>query len=392
MAKISVRLDKRRARNDGSFPLKVAVSRAGRTTYIPLNIYLREEEWDASRQEIVKRQDRRMLNVMVQDRLSAFNSELLRLQMAGSLRQLTDGELIKRLTGDVAENGPVRLSHFFDRFVASIPNRRTRELYEATWSKIERFCGNGAKDLTFDDITVSWLRAFEADMAGTLKINSRSIHFRNLRAIFNAAIDDELISCYPFRRFHIKSQETAKLALTLYQLRKLHGLDVDPFMRKYIDIYFLGFFLIGINMVDMSRLAPPVAGRITYERAKTHKLYSIKVEPEAQEIIDRYPGKNGLLSFFDNVKSYRSISFREGMNLHKIGEMIGIPGLTYYSCRHTWATLAADIDIPDDVIALALGHSRRTVTDVYIRRNLAKVDDANRRVIDYFLGKTNTNG
>ena len=112
----------------------------------------------------------------------------------------------------------------------------------------------------------------------------------------------------------------------------------------------------------------------------------IRLEPEAREILERYPGKNGLLSFFDNVKSYRSISFREGMNLHKIGKRIGIPGLTYYSCRHTWATLASELDIPDDVIALALGHSRRTVTDVYIRRNLAKVDAANRRVIDYFLG------
>lgn len=387
MAKISLRLDKRRARKDGTYPLKVAVSRSSRTTYVPLNIYLREEEWDADRQEIVKRQDRRMLNVMVQDRLAAFNSELLRLQMAGSLRHLTDGELIRRLTGDIAENGPVRLSHFFDRFIASVPNRRTRELYEATWRKIEQFSCGGAKDLTFEDITVSWLRAFEADMARTLKINSRSIHFRNLRAVFNAAIDDDLITCYPFRRFHIKSQETAKLALTLYQLRRLHEADVDPFMRKYIDIYFLGFFLIGINMVDMARLAPPVAGRITYERAKTHKLYSIRLEPEALEIMERYPGKNGLLSFFDNVKSYRSISFRTGMNLHKIGEQIGIPGLTYYSCRHTWATMASDLDIPDDVIALALGHSRRTVTDVYIRRNLAKVDDANRRVIDHFLGK-----
>lgn len=387
MAKISLRLDKRRARKDGTYPLKVAVSRSSRTTYVPLNIYLREEEWDADRQEVVRRSDRRMLNVLIKDKLASFNSELLRIQMDGGLRQMKTGELMDRLAGERAdEGGPLRLFQFWERYVASIPNQRTRQLYEATAKKIERFCDRPG-DLTFEDITVSWLRAFEADMAKTLKINSRSIHLRNLRAVFNAAIDDDLITCYPFRRFPIKSQETAKLALTLYQLRKLHDLDVEPFMRKYIDIYFLGFYLIGINMVDMARLAPPVAGRITYERAKTHKFYSIRLEPEAKKIMDRYPGKNGLLSFFDNVKSYRSISFREGHNLHEIGKMIGIPGLTYYSCRHTWATLAADIDIPDDVIALALGHSRRTVTDVYIRRNLAKVDDANRRVIDYFLGK-----
>lgn len=386
MAKISLKLDTRRAREDGSYPLKVAVSRNSRTTYVHLNVYLREEEWDALRQEVIRRPDRRMLNVMLQDRLAAFNTELMRLQMAGDLRRLSNREMIKRLSGEKSEATPVKLMRFYDTFVSSIPNKRTRELYEATIRKMEAFCG-GLSDLEFEDVTVSWLRAFEAFMARTLKVNSRSIHLRNLRAVFNAAIDDGLTSWYPFRRFPIKSQQTPKRALPLYQLRKLHDVEVEPFMRKYIDIYFLGFYLIGINMVDMSRLAPPVAGRIVYDRAKTHKLYNIKIEPEAQEILDRYPGKNGLLSFFDNVKDYKSISYRENLNLHRIGEMIGVPDLTYYSCRHTWATLASDIDIPDDVIALALGHSRGTVTDVYIRRNMAKVDEANRRVIDHFLGR-----
>jgi hypothetical protein len=47
------------------------------------------------------------------------------------------------------------------------------------------------------------------------------------------------------------------------------------------------------------------------------------------------------------------------------------------------------LDIPEDTISLALGHSTTgaEVTKVYIRYNHKKVDDANRRVIDYALGK-----
>lgn len=45
-----------------------------------------------------------------------------------------------------------------------------------------------------------------------------------------------------------------------------------------------------------------------------------------------------------------------------------------YYVRHSWATIAA-----------GLGHSQNTVTDIYINFNIKKVDEANRKVIDYVL-------
>ena len=48
------------------------------------------------------------------------------------------------------------------------------------------------------------------------------------------------------------------------------------------------------------------------------------------------------------------------------------------------ATIAADIDIPDAVIDMALGHkSPYPMTDIYVRRNQKKVDEAVMAVIDY---------
>ena len=58
-------------------------------------------------------------------------------------------------------------------------------------------------------------------------------------------------------------------------------------------------------------------------------------------------------------------------------------GLTSYWARHTWATLAAELEIPKETIAKALGHGGNEVTDVYIRFDDKKIDIANRRVIDY---------
>ena len=75
--------------------------------------------------------------------------------------------------------------------------------------------------------------------------------------------------------------------------------------------------------------------------------------------------------------------------LGEMGKKIGIDNLTLYWARHTWATFAYDLDISDDTISRALGHSQTTganVTKVYIRTNTKKVDAANRAVIDYVLG------
>ena len=76
---------------------------------------------------------------------------------------------------------------------------------------------------------------------------------------------------------------------------------------------------------------------------------------------------------------------RKRIALKKIGAKIGLENLTTYHARHTWASVAAELDIPKETIAAALVHSARTVTDIYIDFDQRKVDAANRRVIDYVL-------
>lgn len=60
----------------------------------------------------------------------------------------------------------------------------------------------------------------------------------------------------------------------------------------------------------------------------------------------------------------------------------------FYIPRHSWATLAAELDIPKETISAGLGHEIGSdVTSIYIKFDQKKVDDANRRVIDYLFGK-----
>ena len=275
----------------------------------------------------------------------------------------------------------------YEQFIALKENVSTRRIYSRTIALIKLF--THYESLTFEQITVKWLNDFQLFlMQYSPSKNGRAIHFRNIRAVFNFAIKEDTITHYPFRKFTFEYEETQKRSMSVQQLRNFIALPCKPHQQRYKDAFLLTFFLIGINVADLAALAPPTDGRIQYLRSKTHKLYNIKVEREAQVIFDRYKGKDHLLCWFDNVKRYNLFANKCNYWLGVMGKQIGIKNLTLYWARHTWATLAYDLDISDDTISRALGHSTTTganVTKIYIRTNTKKIDEANRKIINFVL-------
>lgn len=233
-----------------------------------------------------------------------------------------------------------------------------------------------------------------------MKVNSIGIHLRNIRAVFNYAIDDDITKCYPFRKFKIKKEDTRKRCLSVDQLRTLIDYPCEEYQKRYRDIFVLMFYLIGINAVDLfsAKQSDIVNGRLEYKRAKTGKLYSILLQPEAIKIIEMYCGDEYVLNVKNEYKNYKDFLHRMGIGLRKIGEMERVgrggkkiiyplfPEISSYWARHTWATIAASLDIPKETISAALGHEIGSrVTSIYIDFDQKKVDEANRKVIDYVL-------
>ena len=313
----------------------------------------------------------------------------MKMTIDGNLTKLTATQIKNKILG-ILEPESKSANNFFHRFVAFSElkeAKRTREIYLVTAKRIKEY-DKKVQTRTFEDITKDWLTGFDKFLIGCGNSqNSRSIHFRNIRAVFNDALDNDITTAYPFRKFKIKTEQTAKRALTLEQLRgllKMSGLGQRQ--QRFLDYFKLMFYLIGINIVDLCHIRGVDAdGRIKYKRQKTKKQYSIKVEPEALELINKHKGKKYLLDILDTYSNERSFTRQFDKELKQF-----IQGLTSYSARHSWATMASEINIPEDVISHALGHSFSTgasVTQVYIDYNMKKVDDANRRVIDYVLAK-----
>lgn len=279
----------------------------------------------------------------------------------------------------------------YREFVARHSNARTREIYNATISRMEAFAAANKdvprlESMAFEDVTVAWLHKFDEFLSLTSpKKNARNIHFRNIRAVIKDAFKADLTSAHPFDRFSIKPEPTKKRALPIDQLRALFTLEVRPCIQKYLDFARLSFLLMGINVIDLCHAEELVDGRLDYIRAKTHKPLSVKIEPEAMAIISEYKGNKRLLSFVENYANYRHFYNNLGKALKEIREALGLKELTSYWMRHSWATIAASLDIPKETIAHALSQGNYSVTDIYIDYDMKKVDAANRKVIDWVL-------
>ena len=248
--------------------------------------------------------------------------------------------------------------------------------------------------LPFKEITPNFLRGFESYLLDirSSKINTVRVYLVNIRAIFNHAIDRDIIKqgLFPFRKFRIRQEKAHKRSLEIYQIQKLMAGPYKGVQQRSVDIFMLIFYLIGINIKDLLYLKPSdlKRGRLTYRRFKTGAEFDIKVFPEAQAIIDKYRGEKYLLSFMDGNDSYdhyKNLTKETNKKLRMAATCAGLdmPISTYFA-RHSWATIGRGLGISFDDIKQALGHGRGGITDAYINYNMLKniVDEANRKIID----------
>ena len=411
MATIKIHLDSRRARRDGTFPLVFAVSHLKQTRFISLDINFPLSVWD-SVSNSVKRSapiqyqriystlaDKRLMlmEAMLSMDLSEYDVTSLRDALAQILGTAKTERVAKR-----CRRVAWSLDDAFNELLA-LKRGKTHEQYVCCRRQVERFVGGDLSALRFEDVTLSWLRRFDLFMVDNgLAHNTRADYMICLRAVFNFALDEEKTSCYPFRRFRIRKIHTRKRALSLDEIRRLWSVEVEDWQQQYVDFWKLTFLLIGINSVDLLKLTREnvVGGdRIEFNRSKTMRLYSVKIEPEARVLLEKYAGRKYLLSALDRYKDYSDYRRRVNDGLQRIGTgsrkgrkgdaAALFPGLTTYWARHSWATIAASLDIPKETIAAALGHGGNSVTDIYIDFDRRKIDEANRRVIDWVLYEKN---
>lgn len=382
MAKSSLRLDKRRALQDGTYPVQIKVG-YGTNIYISTGVYLHADEWDERLQISTGKQARSVNNILATLLLQVSN-RLLELRETGQYDKLTKAQLRQMLT-DLSLTAPTigvpTLGQYIDK-VADLKTDHTKISYQSTRRRLALYCD--PDKVRFSDMSYAWFEGFVNSMdKDGLKRNTRAKYLKCIKTVLRYAEEDGVQINKAYTKVNSRAEtDTPMRNLPVETLRRIRDTEVKGKTARFKDAFMLSFYLIGINMADLLALPKGciVNGRLQYKRAKTGKNYSILVQPEAQAIIDKYPGKTHLLSFAE-----KGTQFRQSCN-----ELLGKleSGLTWYWARYSWANFAVDLDIPKDTISEALGHKHgSTVTGIYIKYSLDKVDKANRQVIDYLNEK-----
>ena len=395
MAKVSYYLKNVKAGDEA--PLYLKISHDYKSALLLVG-KIRPEDWDAEHQTYTGR------NFGLRTHIKSLATQavdiITDLRYSGELATMTAGDIVGRIRQEAFGEKPKKKG---GDFLNALKDYRdncfkpgTREVYDRTVKALTAFDAS-IDERSFNGINRAYLERFERHCRDTMTINSIAILLRNIRTVFNKAIDDGKTDFYPFRAFKIKQEETRKRALTAEQLAWILNLLPLPGYEEARDIFMLSFYLIGINLADLlaAKKTSVKNGYLNYRRAKTGRLYSVKIEPEAADLIRKYAGKSHLVNGLERYATENSYLSKINKRLKylgcprgKRGKILGegqFPDLSTYWARHTWATIAYEIGVPVDIIGQALGHSDKShsVTFIYIREDQGKVDEANRRVIDY---------
>ncbi len=141
-----------------------------------------------------------------------------------------------------------------------------------------------------------------------------------------------------------------------------------------------------MNLKDMALLTWKkniIGDKIVYVRAKTANTkksadpHIIKIEPEIENILNRYSRKNEyVFSILESDLPASTIRHRIKNTLKKISKDLteiaralkieSADHITHYWARHTYATTLKRSGISTSVISEALGHSSVTTTKAYL--------------------------
>lgn len=272
---------------------------------------------------------------------------------------------------------------------------RTSETYATTLNSFRKFREN--TDVPLEKVDSDLMLSYEAWLkTNGVSPNSSSFYMRNLRAVYNRAVEKELTQQrFPFKHVYTGVEKTVKRAVPLKVIKRIKEMDLslNPPADFVRDMFLFSFYTRGMSLVDMAYLRKKdlANGILSYCRRKTGQRLFIKWEKCMQEIVDKYDTEDSVY-LLPIIKPHSKIEERmqyiyAGHNINRSLKAIGrelklsLP-LTMYSARHSWASIAKSKNVPLSVISEGMGHDSEATTRIYLASldNMA-IDKANSLIL-----------
>jgi integrase/recombinase XerD len=398
MSSFKVLLDKRRSLKDGSYPLIVRIYNGQKFRDINLKIPLQENQFDSQSQKVkANHPNNKLINQKIK-------KTLLEVQDAALNMEIKEEDVTaKKIRAKVVRTAPklnfIQYGSKISEDMRQVNRLGNATAYRDAISALKTY--SGMSEIHFTEISYEFLCQIENKMlAGGLKRNSIAAYNRAWRAVFNKAINENLVESkyYPYRKYKIKGEGTAKRNITKEDIAAIANVELKPNSELWHarNYFMLSFYLRGISFMDMAFLKKTDirVGKVSYRRKKTHKLYNIKLTSTAQEIINLYTVSDStyilpvipINTAGDEAEERKHIQYwnkTTNKYLKKLGKELKIElPLTTYVARHSWATIAKKMGYSKDLIAEALGHEfGNKVTGIYLDNfDQEVIDDMNEKV------------
>lgn len=362
---------------------------------------LRPQEWDAENKEIVfppyigeKRQiELTALKKALAEDYKRLENIISHLQLAN--KAYSAENVVEKYLANINQSCLISFARQLIEQLSKIGKQCTADSYTTAINSFARF--RKEQDISLCDVNSELMIAYETYLESIdICPNSISFYMRNLRAIYNRAVDKELtLQRYPFKHVYTGIDKTIKRAVSLNVIRQIRDLELksNPEMDYSRDLFMFSFYTRGMSFVDMAFLKKNDLqnGILSYRRHKTNQQLFIKWEQPMQKLIDKYDtsGSPYLLPIIkihsqDERKQYKSEAHRVNHYLKKIGKRLGLAiPLTTYVARHGWASIAQSKNIPIATISEAMGHDSESTTRIYLASlNTTVVDEANSLILD----------
>lgn len=309
-----------------------------------------------------------------------------------------------KLTGRSIQNSSITslLSEYLREHTLEYKSRKS---YETSVNWILRYKKNATISSVNSDFVVGLVKFMKTrhlqEKGKEMSENSIRIYLRQLRAIFNYAIEKDIVKDNPFSGIKLGSVKRQKAALTSEELKRI--MSYTPQNKREEmgkDFFLLSLYCSGANLGDILMLKNSNIENdtVTFVRRKTKKT-GIEVVftliEKAKSIFNRYgkisskhpnayilpylEGANGDGNIDNRIKRVNR-KVNEGLKM--ITDKLGLRHITTYTARHTYATVLMQQDMTAEQIQKFLGHSTSKTTQTYLGSLSTSILDANKNILE----------
>lgn len=433
MARLSVSILKHQLRDDNTYPVNISCSHKGSTAYIQSGKFARVDQVarKKGRKSVLEIKDRYLTNEVL-NIISFYDKEIELISGIDSYsaRQITD--YLKHRKEAERREGKINLVDiiaYSKLYIGRLRSEGTSLNFKTLTNSLIDYTGRNI--IYTNEIDKKFVKGFELfllsermitrpDQKGKLRTKKMPPvgpyglygRMKDFRTLFYAIKNDYNkedegyipIPQNPFRGHKISQPEPEPRGLEMKDVIKIYSLFGQKLSKREklgYDLFFMSFFLLGMNAVDFYNLEKKEykADRFSYNRTKTETrrkdgaYISIKVEDMARNLFPEH---------LDNAKSMYLFSFKRiysnhdnftraiNTGLRSLCEKNELSVVTMYVARHSWATIARnECGVSKDDITLALNHrspdKESRVTDIYLKKDWSLIDRANEKVISFFL-------